>query len=614
MKIPYGKLHTSKYPLLSAIFGIITTISTYAGYGISNNIEQLPILLRSLENTYLLNDFFTNASARSIARLHYARIVTTLAGSEQNFPLVFLLVTLLANISISVITYHFARHLFKNSQKAGIYASALAMSVLMFSLGWSSTIYQGLMIPSTMILPLLLGAIFALMCGQLLTAMFLSGAASIIHPLLGLETGGILLITFVIFQLSSKRKSFQGWWKAIIPGLLTLAAFSLVSVVPHLSQPKIDSNLFIYIIAYFRHPHHYLPSTFGSVEYLSAAVFLATIILFYYRERHKQEQSSSLMIAILGSLVLLLSIGGYIFVEIIPSRLWVTAQTFRLLYIVRWLGLILIAGTIADKRLDNPTRALYLLSALHPLFLGGAAFSQSLRDSLARNHRRLSRIFAPPLILLIIVALFRYVYILPSSIVLLGLYVLLILAVITFSRQLFYSILLLSTVFVLLPGSLYKRLPYLSQTALFKSMETRLTLKLEPPHTPAGDVAEFARRNTPKESIFLTPPRYGQFRILARRAIVVDFKSFPFTDTAMLEWYNRIINCYGKPTRAGFAMLYELNENYSNITDTTLLRLQKKYNFSYAILYKHTLTHFEILFQNERYKVVSVIESPPPYR
>jgi len=76
------------------------------------------------------------------------------------------------------------------------------------------------------------------------------------------------------------------------------------------------------------------------------------------------------------------------------------------------------------------------------------------------------------------------------------------------------------------------------------------------------ELSKFAKENTPEDSTFLTPPNWGQFRVLARRAIVVDFKSFLFSDREMLEWYNRIISCYGEPTNAGFSMIPELESNY----------------------------------------------------
>jgi hypothetical protein len=593
------------YTVLAVIFGIVTTIANYSGYGVIDQIEQLPIIIRAIDSTYLLNDFFTNAGANSVARLHYANFVAMLAGSERNLPLVFLMLTLCANILISVVTFHFARDLFNNSHPAGMYASALVMSVPTFDLGWSSSTYQTMMIPSTIAIPLVLAATWAVTRGNLVIGMILSGIASIIHPLFGIETGGILLIAFIAFRLISKRKITSEIWKVIILSILILTSFSFISVIPQFSQASIDSNLYVYILAYFRHPHHYVPSTFGLIPYIHAIAFATASVLVFYHSRHNREGSSNLISLILASIIFLLFIGGYVFVEIIPLRIWVTAQTFRLLYFVKWIGLILIAGMIADKNLENSTKMLYLASVLNSSSLGGAVLTQSLRAWLEQHHNRCSRILDPSLILLIIIALFTYISIPLLSIILLGLFVLLILAFDTFPRKLFYSILSAGIILTIVIGTLHDSLPSINQLDSVNSIMRNLAFRYKSELGPEGDaVAEFARQNTPEGSIFLTPPTWGQFRLLARRAIVIDFKAFPFADTAILEWYARMTNCYGYPTLRGFAMVNELNENYQGINDSILISLQEKYGFSYVVLYSQTSTNFDTVFSNGKYKIV----------
>lgn len=594
-----------RYLLLSVVFGIVTTLLFYSGYGVGNHIEQLPIITRSLDNTYLLNDFFTNAGTDSIARLYYAKFVATLAGSEHNLPLVFLILTLCANIATSVITFYFAQDLFNDSPLAGVYASALVMSICTFSLGSLSIIYSNTLVPSTIAIPFILGAIWFLVRGNIVIGMLLSGIASIFHPLFGLEIGGVLLVTFLVFHFISKRRITNDRLRAIIASLLVLTAFSLISILPQFSQPSIDSNAFVYIMAYFRHPHHYVPSTFGLSEYVYAIAFLCAVIVFYDRWQKTRECSYSLIVAIIGCAILLLCIGGYIFVEILPMRMWVTAQTFRLLYVVKWIGLILIAGTIAGKSLQSSTRMLYLASVLHPLSLGVAVLSQSRREWIERKLKGFGEILDPSLILLITIALFRWLSIPLLPIILLSLYVFLILASSAFSRRLFYSTLLVGTILAIVVVTYHNSLPYISQLNSVSRIADNLALGIRSELGSEGDeVAEFVRQNTPEEGVFLTPPMWGQFRLLARRAIVVDFKAFPFADTAVAEWYERITSCYGNPIRTGFAMVDELDENYRNIDDDTLLALQERYQISYAVLYNQTSTNFEVVFQSNEYKVI----------
>lgn len=163
----------------------------------------------------------------------------------------------------------------------------------------------------------------------------------------------------------------------------------------------------------------------------------------------------------------------------------------------------------------------------------------------------------------------------------------------------------MGTILAIVVVTYHNRLPYISQLNSVSRIADNLALGIRSELGSEGDeVAEFVRQNTPEESVFLTPPMWGQFRLLARRAIVVDFKAFPFADTAVAEWYERITSCYGNPIRTGFAMVDELDENYRNIDDDTLLALQERYLISYAVLYNQTSTNFEVVFQSNGYKVI----------
>ena len=596
-----------KYTLLLLLFGIITTVFTYIGYGGGSDMELLPILIRSLDASYLQNDFFTNVSADSVARLHYANLLTLLAGSERNLPLISLIVTLCANISISIITFTFARDLFNNSDLAGVYAAALVMSVSTFALGWRSTIYWDQLIPATIAIPFVLAATLAVARGKLFLGMVIISITSLIHPLLGLEMGAMLIFSFVVFHLISTKKITRDIWKVIIPSLLLFVAFSLISIIPQFSQPSINSELFIHILAYFRTPHHRIPSTFGPARFILAGAFLSATLLLYYRERKSRDSSFNLFIGIFGSIIIILCIGGYIFVELIPSRIWVTAQTFRLLYIVQWFGLMLVAGVLADKKLESSTKTLYLVGVLNALSLGLVVTSQSLRDWLEQKHRWISNLLDESLILLIAIAILVYLSVPLLPIFLLGSYVLLILLFSETRVNRLYSALLVSMILIIIAGIAYGGLPNMGQSDSVGPVAGNLSLEIKSELGPEGDeIAMFAQQNTPEESIFLTPPTWGQFRYLARRAIVVDFKAFPFSDTGMLEWYDRITNSYGNTPAAGFEMIDDFNKNYSDLTDNSLLNLQEKYNFSYAVLYGETPTDLEVLFQNGKYKIVNL--------
>ncbi len=57
---------------------------------------------------------------------------------------------------------------------------------------------------------------------------------------------------------------------------------------------------------------------------------------------------------------------------------------------------------------------------------------------------------------------------------------------------------------------------------------------------PAIELFAWVRGHTPVDAEFLVPPDAGTFRLLARRAIYVDFKSPPLVPDELVEWYRRL--------------------------------------------------------------------------
>ena len=77
----------------------------------------------------------------------------------------------------------------------------------------------------------------------------------------------------------------------------------------------------------------------------------------------------------------------------------------------------------------------------------------------------------------------------------------------------------------------------------------------------------------------------------------------------MVEWYERIINCYGNSTQKSLPAAVRLDgidRIYQTVDEMTLRRLKCQYGISKALLYAQTPTNFKILFQNKRYKIIDL--------
>ena len=593
------------YIIVSALFGVFATFYTYSQYGSQDQVEQLPLIFRCMDSNYLQNDFFINEGSISVARMYFSKLIAFVAGTKANLPYVLFLLTVLSNISISVITYLFARRLFNNSGSSGIFAAAAVMLVSTFTLGWNNTIYQDILLPSSISLPLLFGAIWAVAEKRVITCAVLCAVASFIHPLMGLEMSSLLLFVFVVVQMVNKEPVKQ----YIVPlsiGVVILAISSAVLLYNEIGGAKLDTERFIHIIACFRHPHHYLPSTFAGEDYLHALLFLLAAIPVFFFSIPK-NRNFRLVTAVITATLLLLCIGGYVFVEVIPTRLWTTAQVFRLLFFVKWLGLIVLAGSIPAYKLRGINNLFHLLSLVNPVTTLWAVYT---RVIISKLRGRFSKSIIHTVVLSIMLWWMIWMELKVNVA-----YIILILVCVDIAegynrwfitRVALPSMFVFAMFIILTQNRIFYSNRYVYRT-MYDIREARdLYFVMPLADMEGGRIMAYIREKTKKDVVFLTPPMWGQFRMAAERAIVVDFKSFPFTDKGIEEWYDRMLNCYGTPVHDGFEMTRELQENYKNIDDKKLKELKGKYNISYALLYNQTPTTSDVVYIDDKFKLVRV--------
>ena len=607
-------LRSLDFIVLTIFIGIVATLANY-GYGVENHISKLPPILREIDNSYLRNDFYVNVSSEFGPLFYFVKFTAFLANLAP-LHIVALFLTLLSNGLVALITFSFARELFDGSNLAGILAACIVMSIDREGpIGQAAIIYDRIMLPGGLIMPLILLAVWAAIRHRPIICMILAGAASILHPLVGMGAGGILLLTIIvskIFQRNQCSANDSTPLISIIIAPVVLAAFSAFWLLPYSSSTHIPSDQFIEIMAHFRNPHHYIPSTFGEVAYFKTVSLLIAFGIAWYWWPKTTEVSMyrANFVLILTALVLLLLAGGYIFVEIIPIRIWVSVQAFRFLFLIRWIGFILVAGNIANRlstQKNNFYATLFLVSTISPIAIGITHFSQLSKNWIKARFAWLGVYLetAPVFMLVVLVLLFEESA--TPAIMLLTLLIFIALAFVSWPRKAFYSVLGGAIILFILTGWFRQDIelpPIIDKTLIGKLIKPQITL--QDLSGNAVDVAEYARENTPKDSLFLTPPFFGQFRLTAERAIIVDFKAFPFQDTAMVEWQQRLFDCYGKPASSGFPAVKEMEKNYEIIDDSKIRDLKAKYGISYAVLYKQTPTQFPNLYENQEYKIIQV--------
>jgi len=599
---PAPRLRPVDLALFCLIAGGLAALWGYT-YGTGDQVEQLPIILRAVNPGFLANDFFTNASAAFGPRTFYAHLIALLARLAPLTSVMFAL-TALSNGFIAWVSARAALRLFDGSPRAALLAAGLVLTTRTFWLGAGNSLYGTALVPELLAMPLLLGALTAALEERPIPAALLAGLGSLIHPLVGLETGAVALAGLAaaaLWRHDFKGRPLRHWGLAAA----LLAAFAALSLVPYARETRIDSRTFVEIVAVFRHPHHYLPSTFPLWQYAQAALFLlgAGLAALSTAGTFSGLRRAARFLAALALILALACLGGWLFVEVWPSRLWTTAQTFRLLFMLKWLGLLLAAGAAAHAWEErSPDTGLWLAAALSPVALGITSISLAMRSWFARRNRPAPLLDFP-------ILLFAVLFILRidtpdlRDVTLLALFAagahLRLAAASPWPARAAFAVASAGVAAALLVAA--PRLPAAYATQLPAPAFTVAAQQGE-----EVDLANYARKNTPAGAVFLTPPNFGSFRLLARRAIVVDFKAFPFQDAAMLDWRRRLIDCYGPTTLTGFDAVDEMRNHYDIIRPDEILAVQQKYGATYAILFRKTPTDWPVLTQTQTYKLVQL--------
>ncbi len=524
-RLPSGYL-----ALFCLLVGGVAALWGYSYIG-GNQVEQLPLVMRAIDPTYLANDFFVNTFGPTSPRYFFAELIALLARLAP-LPAVYLGLTILCNSLSALVTALFARDLFDGSDAAALFAALAVMSAKTFWLGYYNVVYHTPLEPSLLVMPLLLACIWAGLRRRPWLSLAAAGLATLFHPLMGLETGAIMLGVMAI-EAFLARKTQPANLRALLGGGAILAGFAVIVLLPNRSAPSIPPQQFIQILAFFRHPHHYVPSTWGLWQYAQAAAFLVPVGFAWrlgYRSYARLKQLTRPLLA-LCAILALLCLGGYVFVELLPMRLWVTAQTFRLLFIVKWLGLVLAAGWIGQA----------VEHALAP-----AVSAQKDPTSTDFSGVRLALLLAGLVSQLSLLVAFSYETLcvgefkrtawLRKPLVGLGFLAAggLLAAAVQPDRQVFFLVALFEIMAVgllylrprpvgaglnvALIGALLVPVFLSSQLRPYSSIELmpRPVITLSDLSSEEVDLANWVRKNTRKDAIFLVNPSLGEFRITAR--------------------------------------------------------------------------------------------------
>ncbi len=492
---------------------------------ITNQFSQIPIILSFMNPNYLSNDWYVYVNREFGPRTIFTWYLAQTA-KIFSLPLTFFLHYFLYVFLITFATYRLTYQVFKRKY------TALATTICILfgstiSLGGNILVTQDFAAPQIP-LGLSLLAIVLLLEKKYLFSAVLFSLASYLHPLIGFESAFLFFLIYSVLTISSKQQISIFIRRGLIPYLiLTIPAIYLYFSTGLKTQ--IDNSIKIAVLAFMRNPHHYLASTFPLSSYLYFFLFLLLFAIFSYLLKKIITKKLNKFFFLSVAMIIFICFLGYITTEIIPVYRFVVLQPFRLTLYIYWITAIVVFGgmfyLVSEKKFSS-----FLL--LIPIFLTNINF------------------FSPFGKLKMILIIF--------GVSLVILYNLIPRKLFLFSLVLFFAL---------------SRFHYNFNFSSFYLYPSEVT-----------KIAQWAKENTPEKAIFLVPPEFESFRLIANRAIVADWKAFPFQEKAMLEWAKRMCDI-GNIKNCDFKNIKEnqVSTGYRTLSEKDILNLASKYQFDYLI-------------------------------
>ena len=326
-----------------ALLSLLPLIGAQFGYG--NQAEQIPVIQRLFDPDYLPGDFFVDSAAvLGQPRYYYAAFFAFLER-WISLPVLIQVMSIVTSFALGLVTFLTATKVFSTTALGAALAATLAVVNASFHLGFAGYLRFDSFQPANIAIPLGLFAVYFMLGGRYWLGAFLGALASVFHPTIGAEITllgfGAVAVTLLLFQKQDQEPA--GWPGLIGAGLMFLFSLFVLWVLPSIGTggEKLSNEKFFAIIAQFRAPHHYLGLGFGSEAWLEAGAFLVTAValaIIHARQNSISQSVFALWAAV--AMVLVLCAASLWFVDIQHSRIWVTAQVFRMLMVLKWLGFL----------------------------------------------------------------------------------------------------------------------------------------------------------------------------------------------------------------------------------------------------------------------------------
>jgi len=309
----------------------------YAGFGVSNHNEFLPIVYRGANETYLENDWFTDAADNINPRTNFANYVNHINNFFliNNMEATFLVLTILF-VFVFALGFYNLSFLLTQSKGSSIVATLMILSIQGFGIGNGFTI-GNFFNPGTVAWAFIIWSIYFFFDKNYALSFFLLGLAASVQLMSPVIVFGVLFITIL---LTVTQEEVVGIAKGMVWFPIVLIAFNY-QLLKNLifASFKLTSAQIVTIYS-FRFSHH-----FFKVSIFNWLLFFGFIGLFMiaykYTNIGEKRFFKNCFLVILGFIIV-----SFIFTQFIPLGLFYKLRLHRAIELLNIIQVIFIGNFI----------------------------------------------------------------------------------------------------------------------------------------------------------------------------------------------------------------------------------------------------------------------------
>jgi len=554
-------------------------------FPIGGNFPEVPPIQFMLNPELYKNDYYVQEMVKFNPRYYYYYIISLLANLGTSIPLAHFIYQFLAFGSFILACYAII-NIYTNSKLPGAAMAFLCIAASFTDVG-NTLIFSTKSVPSTFAMGFAIWGIYFSLRQKWLTGYLFFGLGCLLQFLVGLLPG--LMMLPVLFIQSARQRNF----KTLILAIALLAAMASIVYVPMLltgttSTHTIDNAEFVYIHAKVRNPHHILPSNWDFGNWFNFICFIIGGLLCIKNAELLRKEDKVNFYVIVGTSIFALFL-NYIFVEVYPLAFIAKLQLARTVPFAQLIIFIAVSLTINILYRENKLAiSLLLLVVLTLPFRGiiflGLSVWQTKKYAFPKRYNILLWILPA------VTVIFSLIYPVTDSWEIMGdriisipvLFSILAFPFILEETSLAKSIkqTLTHTLALITTATLVFGVAGILPKPILNVFQTRVNINA----VSSDDLSRLAVRFSQissRDSLVLIPPSVTSFQFFSKRAIVVNFKNFPFTEKGIKEWQNRMQAVLGVPLNP--QMIWGGNDLFIRRSSADLVKVARYYHADYIL-------------------------------